>query len=344
VRSALVCLAVVGCSKDQPAAPPPPPPQPADAAAVVAPAPADADDSNKITITIAKDRPAPDKALARRCALGGDPLVGDCIGGGRGVAFDRAGTLHVIAGDELHRYRRVDGDACTFEPTSPPLALPEVPERKQPIDGPMFMRSGGPAWQVVVAGDAIYVFDFLAGLYQLEKDRLVAACVDVFGYDSVAKLGKRLLVSRSGIQELATGKKCKAKSAGIDDKAREDLHAIGDKLYAVGVGDLFRYDGTTKVPLAEGSRLCGLTGLAPCGDGVCAIDNNCMQIIQLDADDKVLRTIDDDALFASRPWSLGEAASRDNNLYVYARHRDATASKEVCEAAIYEVPAAALAR
>jgi hypothetical protein len=69
-----------------------------------------------------------------------------------------------------------------------------------------------------------------------------------------------------------------------------------------------------------------------------------MQVIQLGADGKVLRVLDDDKLFATRPWSIAEAATSDaGDVYVLARHRDKTNDKEICEAAIYELPAAVFA-
>jgi len=75
------------------------------------------------------------------------------------------------------------------------------------------------------------------------------------------------------------------------------------------------------------------------------LDSNCKQVIQLAADDTVLRVLDGDKLFATSPWSLANAATNAaGDVYLLARHRDKTNGKEICEAAIYELPAALFAR
>jgi hypothetical protein len=122
-----------------------------------------------------------------------------------------------------------------------------------------------------------------------------------------------------------------------------------------------RYDGVTPtklgtatpVELGKETRICHIAAMSACGDGACVLDSNCKQLVQLGADGKVLRAIDDDQLFQTRPWTLAALATNDGgDVYVLAKHRDTpgatsgapTASdKAICEAAIYEVPAAAFA-
>src|SRR5438309_132592 len=83
------------------------------------------------------------------------------------------------------RYTRAAGDDCRFDPAGEPIALPAANKRPQRIDkGPVYMRSGGPAWHLVRAGDAIYAYDFLGGLFRVDRGKPEAACTDVFGYDS----------------------------------------------------------------------------------------------------------------------------------------------------------------
>jgi hypothetical protein len=312
--------------------------------------------------------------LARRCVLGGAPLATECAGGGGRIAVGKDGLLYVVAGKEVRRYKRAEGTTgaagaagsasrtsaagaagsastasaaireCRFEPSGEPIQMPPDNPRPQSIDGPVYMRSGGAAWNVVAAGDAVYAHDFLGGLFRIDRGKPEPACEDVFGYGSVAVLGKRFLVVRRGIEELKLGKKCKAVSAKLDDKARGNLYAIGGTLYATSGSSLSRYDGATPTKLGEGTRICFASSLTACGDGVCLVDNNCMQVVQLGADGKVLRAIDDDKLFATRPYSLADAAtSPGGDVYVLARHRDKTNNKEICEAAVYELPAAAFA-
>jgi hypothetical protein len=301
-------------------------------------------------VATAPARPAK-TTLAKRCVLGGDPLVSDCVGGGEGIAFGTDGTLFVVDGQQVRRYQRAGGTECRFEPAGEPIALP--PDNPRPH--PVYMRSGGPAWHLAHGGDAIYAHDYLGGLFRIDRGKPEPTCDDVFGFKTVAALGKRLLVARNGIEELKPGATCKAVSAKLDDKARGDLYTAHDKLYLASGADLARYDGATPTKLGEGTRICYVTGFTACGDGACAIDSNCMQLIQLGADGKVLRVLDDDKLFATRPWSLAEATTSDaGDVYVLARHRDKLAGaasaasdksgeKEICEAAIYELPAAAFA-
>ncbi len=78
----------------------------------------------------------------------------------------------------------------------------------------------------------------------------------------------------------------------------------------------------------------------PCGDGTCIVDNNCSQVVQLDADGKVLRAIESGKLFDARPYVLDTAtAAPDGSVFVLAHHRD----HDICEAAVYRLPAALFA-
>ncbi len=312
--------------------------------------PADAtkkDDGNTIKITIGEPKKK-GTALAKRCTLDGDPLVGECIGGGTGLAFDAKQMLYLVDGTRVRRYTRVDGDTgCHYAAAGDPIELPPDNPRPQSLGGPVYMRSGGAAWHLVASDkrDAVYAHDFLGGLFRIDRGKPEPACVDVFGYDSVAALGKDLLVARKGIEKLALGKKCKAVPAKIDDKARGKLVVANGKVHVASYDKLIRYDGTTPTKLGEETRICSISGVAPCGDGgVCAIDNNCMQVIHFGPDGKVTRVLDDDVLFDQRPWSLSDAATRaDGAVLVYARHRDKTNGKEICEGAIYELPPALFA-
>ena len=304
--------------------------------------PSDAGESNRITITVEKAHPA-GSGLAKRCVLGGDPLVSDCVGGSAGVAAGKSGELYVVAGTQVHRYRRAAGEGCRFDPDGAPIDLPKQPTRAQSLDGPVYMRSGGPEWHLASAGDAIYAYDFLAGLYRIDA-RPAPVCTTVFGYNTLAVAGKRLLVARNGIEQLAPGPHCTAHAAGIDVKARGDVYAIADHLYDVpsaGGSEVVRYDHGKRETIAQGARICSIVGMAACGAGVCLADNNCMQLVQLAADGSVQRTIESSKLFDQRPWSLGALLTeRDGSVLVLARHRDKPGDKEVCEAAVYELPAA----
>ena len=303
---------------------------------------------NRITLSVEPPR-RPGGGLARRCTLGGDPLTGACIGGTRGIAIDRDGVLHVAAGTAVQRYRRGDGDgACHYEPAGPALELPPVPERKQRIDGPVFMRSGGPEWRLSGAAGAVYAIDYLGGLHRVGPDRVEPVCPDVYGYKAVVPVGKDLVVHRGAAFEaidLGRGaKRCTTRRR--DDLTRlSNLHAAGERLYGGASGHkLVRVDGAERAPLAEGTRICTVTAVVACGEGTCVFDHNCMQLIQLDAADRVQRTLDDRKLFPARPWALHDAlTTAAGDVLVLASHRDKVDGGEVCEPALYELPAALFA-
>jgi hypothetical protein len=70
-----------------------------------------------------------------------------------------------------------------------------------------------------------------------------------------------------------------------------------------------------------------------------------MQVVQLDRDGTVARAIGERTLFSARPWRLEEALTLDDgSVLVRAIHRDKLDGKEVCESALYELPAALFAR
>ena len=320
-----------------------PPPAPADDAgsgsaalpAATAPRP---------TATYAPAPRAARSGLARRCVLAGDPLASDCVGGGEGIAFGKDGLLYVVDGRQVRRYQRAAGDDCRFESSGEPIAMPPDNPRPQSIKGPVYMRSGGAAWHLVRAGDAVYAHDFLGGLVRVDRNKAEPVCSDVFGFKSMVALGKNVLIARNGIEALTLGKRCKAVPAKLGGKPRGELYVVGDQLYAASGGQLQRYAGATPAPVAAGAKLCYVKAVTACGDGACVLDSNCMQLVQLAADGSVLRTLGGDQLFATRPWSVADATTDvAGDVFVLARHRDKTNGKEICEAAIYELPAAAFA-
>jgi hypothetical protein len=339
-------VAVAACKQDasRPAAHEHPAPATAPADAAGAPA----GGGNRLKITISDKKPR-GSALAKRCTLDGDPLVGECIGGGTGIALDARGMLYVVDGKQVRRYTRSDADAgCHYVLAGEPIALPADNPRPQELGkGPVYMRSGGAAWHLTASasGDAIYAHDFLGGMVRIDRGKAEPACLDVFGYDSVAANGKDLLISRHGIEKLALGKHCTAKSAHIDDKARGQIVVANGKVHVATFHALTRYDGTTPTPLGDGSKICAVSSVARCGDdSVCVMDTNCMHVIQFGADGKLTRDLESDVLFDDRPWSLNDATTRaDGAVLVYARHRDTSGGKEVCEGAVYELPAALFA-
>ncbi len=320
-----------------------------------APAPFDAGPSlfdaadanpNRITVSITPPR-APGSGAAKRCALGGDPLFDGCSAGHGGLAVDAAGLLYVSGGTRVQRYRRAEDDGeCRYDPVGPPIEMPPPPTRAQRLDGPVYMRSGGPSWRLSRAGAAIYAVDYLAGTVRVDRGKPEPACGEQFGYRAIAAVGRRVLVGRNGIEELVLGRRCTARSSRVDDKASGDVYGVAGALYLVSAGtsEIVRYDGRRRIPVGTDHRACSVVALADCGDGVCALDTNCMQILQIPADGRD-RLLDRDALFDQRPWLLVAATpGPDGSLLVLARHRDVTGNDEICEPALYELPAVVFER
>ena len=311
--------------------------RPADAAAA-------ADPWANVHVTV---EPEPEPvSYARRCALGGPPLATDCSGGTAGIAVTAAGDLYVATGDAVQAYHRVAGEGCRYDPAGAPVKLPPEVTRSQSMDHAVYFRSGGPAWHLAAAPGAVYAVDFLGGLYRVDRGRAEPACCGVYGYESVAAAGGRLIVRRDGLEQLALGPHCTARSAGVDDHTFGDVYAARGKLYVAdpSFGELVRYDGTKRVALAEDEHLCSIAGVAACGDGTCIADGNCMKVVELDARGRVQRELDARQLFETRPYSLhGLAAVPGGSVLVLARHRDGSGDRQVCEAAVYELPAALFA-
>jgi hypothetical protein len=330
--AAMLIVSACGKHEDKPApAPAPPPTAPSAATPPPPPAPPTPHDAGAS---------AASKALAQRCVLGGDPIADDCSVGNEGIAFDHGGRLYVVAAKDIRRYKKTGTGPCSFEPDGAAIPLPPENKRAQTVGkGSIYMRSGGPAWHLATAGDAVYAIDFLAGMFRIDRGKAEPACTNEFGYDSVAALGKRLVIARKGLEVLALsgGGRCRATSAKIDDKAHGKVFAVHDHLYA-GFVDITRYDGTKKVPLGDSVHACSVTGIAACGAGTCIADNNCMKLVELAADGSVKTTFESDALFERRPYSLATAIEHEGDMYLLAKYRD----KNTCETAVYQVPASAL--
>ncbi|HLL25179.1 MAG TPA: hypothetical protein VK427_23755, partial [Kofleriaceae bacterium] len=267
-----------------------------------------------------------------------------CAGGSKGIAI-ADGMLYIANEGAIHRF--TIGDDCKLAAAGEPLAMPANNPRPQVVDdGPVYMRSGGVAWELVQTQDAIYAHDFLVGTFRIDRGKVEPVCTSEFGFRSLAKVGKRLFAQRQGIEELVLGAggACKTRSARIDDKARGMLFSIRGQLYG-GFDSLVRYDGASAMPLAKGVRLCAIAAMTACGEGACVLDHNCPKLLQLAPDGTALREIATRDLFDTRPSMIaGLATAPDGRVFVYARHRDQIEGRERCEAAVYVIPAATFAQ
>jgi hypothetical protein len=282
---------------------------------------------------------ASSNGVAQRCAIGGDPLKVDCAGTGPNLVLDADNRVYVVTGHAVRRLRRANAENCRYDPEGAPVELPERIERSQRLDGPLALRTGGVQWQLTGGAHAVYAYDFLGGVYRVDRGKGEKVCTDVFGFSSLAELGGRLLVQRTGVEQLVLGAHCTARNAGYDDRISGTLLVARDHLYVATTRGLARYDGRTRVELAPHRMLVDSVGLVPCGDGMCILDWSGM-ITQVTLDGAVERELVGFQMFRAVPDKLlGLAAERDGTLLVLARNRDSTPGGAICEAALYELPA-----
>ncbi|MGN6103624.1 MAG: hypothetical protein ACTHU0_00735 [Kofleriaceae bacterium] len=314
---------------------------PADAGA----APVDAN-SGRMTLTIELDgaRP-PGSGLARRCSIAGDPIGERCKNRG-GLAVDAAGVVYVLDGAQVRRYRRAPGEPCRIDPTGSPIELGPPPERMQPIDGPLYLRSGDPEWKLVSDGAQVYAHDFLGGLVRIDRGKPEPTCTDVFGFYSAARVGGRWVIDRNRGERLEPGARgaCKARRLAPRLPRGATVYARDGELHAATTRELVRY--AAGEPVRTELSACAITALTACGDGTCVLDRNCSQMLQISPDGGV-RTLASRALFDQRPYTLSAAATTPGGaVLVLAQHRDRAAGSggELCEAAVYELVSAVFAR
>lgn len=360
-------LAAAGCAKEKeserqttaaspteravaaapPAAAPTPPPS---AAVAVVPAAGD-HGAGKITLSVTEPSTAP--AAAMRCALGGDPLVVPCVGSGT-LAVTPRGALYLTGdGGTVRRYRRAAGEGCTLELDASfgaggTLTAPDKAPKPQTLGkGPVYMRSGGPDWQLAADGDTVYLYDLLLGLYRVDRGSAQPVCPDLQGLKGLAIDGGTAISSIDGGTRLALGKKCKASPVTLDPKPRFGVHAVGDAAWGqIASGKLVRYgkDGAAAATIGGDDAfapggLCSTSAVSACGDDVCVLDGNCQKLSRFAADGTHVLERKADQLLGDRPYGFSALAPADDGgLWLLARHKDG----ETCEAALYLVPGAAL--
>ncbi|MBZ0233891.1 MAG: hypothetical protein K8M05_16305, partial [Deltaproteobacteria bacterium] len=292
-------------------------------------------------------------APAMRCALGGDPLVVPCVGSGT-LAVTPRGALYVTGdGGTVRRYRRAAGEGCTLEldegfGAGGTLTAPDKPPKPQTLGkGPVYMRSGGPDWQLAADGNTVYLYDLLLGLYRIDRGSAQPVCPDLQGLKGLAIDGGSAVTSIDGGTRLALGKKCKAEKLALDPRPRFGIHAVGDTVWGqIASGKLVRYgkDGEAVATLGGDDAfapggLCSTVAVSSCGDDVCVLDGNCQKVSRFTADGAHVLERKIDQLLGDRPYGFSALAPADDGgLWLLARHKDG----ETCEAALYLVPGAAL--
>ncbi|HUH01678.1 MAG TPA: hypothetical protein VML75_06760, partial [Kofleriaceae bacterium] len=189
---------------------------------------------------------------AMRCTL--EPAIepGTCdIHVSRDLAVDGDGALYVVDGERgVRRYVPAAGEGCVLraDPTfgdSGLWPLPEVKPLGQSLDGPVYMRSGGPKFALARAGDgSIYAYDFLGGAHRVRGKARPERCEGVPGISGLAFVDTRMLAARGRevVALEAKGKSCKA--GKVFSTALQPLAIAGDGEHLIVGG---RGDGEHRV-------------------------------------------------------------------------------------------------
>jgi len=291
--------------------------------------------------------------VSARCTLDGDPLTLPC-GSGGALAATPDGTVYVSSEAGVRRYRPSGGDGCALALDAAfgvggTLKPPEKAAKPQVLGkGTVMLRSGGPDWQVIADGDAVYLLDFLLGLYRIDRGKAAPVCPDLQGASALAIRGDTAVAAIDHGQRLALRKRCKATALELAPRPAFGVFAVGDGVWGkTGGGKLTRYDRAGKAVATIGGEdafapggLCSTAAVGACGDDVCVLDTNCQKLARFAADGTFRVEREARQLFGTVPYGLsGLAPAADGGLWVLAKLKDG----ETCEAAIYRVPGAAIA-
>lgn len=356
-----VALGAVACGKDEARAPAAAPVRAPDAAApapravdAATPAPPPAVDAGGgragITLSITPDTPR-GPGLAARCSLDGDPLGSDCSLDRGMVAVTPDGRVYVVDTAGVRRYTAATPapDACALTldrgfADGGVLAIPAMPPPPQRLEGgPVYMRSGGPSWSVVVAPTgAVYAFDFLLGIHRIDRGKVEPACPGLQGISAVVFAGTDAYVLRGGeVEALTIGKRCKTRPVALDPAPGRGLYVVDgalagetdERVALYGKGRAARALLGDDDAFAPGG-FCSALAVFACGGAACVLDHNCKKVPRYAADGAFVRTYAFDELFTDAPYVASTAVTAaDGAVWIGASHKDGS----VCEGAVYRL-------
>jgi hypothetical protein len=330
-----------------PKAPIAPAVEPAPAPPPIAPVAETDTSKNRITISVDKAN-APQRGTASRCAIDGAPITSN-KSISLSIAATANNTLYIAEGEHLRRYQKTDDADCklkldtTFGDNGI-LAAPKAAAKPQQLKGTVYLRSGDPEWKVAIDQQArVYLYDFLLGVYRVDKGKTVPVCAGMPGIKSLAFAKGGPFVVRDGVESIELKGKCKTKQLV---KSALSLFSVADSVWvqtgsesiASLAGDTL---GTTikSVDAFEPGGFCSVSSVAACGkDRLCVVDNNCKKIAVFESNGTFAAELKR-GLFAQSPYGLSAGASGEElGLWLGATYK----ADDVYEASVLLVPASEL--
>ena len=327
ITSLFVAIALfasaAGCH-DRSSPPPPPPPPPKQ------PNPESIDDQ------LLGKPPGPSApALGARCRLGGPSISVGCHTKSNSLAVAHDGTVFLATDTTVRHYKRAPGPACVLEPEGAGLALPSVPASRQP------------AWHLVATDAAVYAYEFLGGVYRVDRGTAEPICTDLEQLISIAALAPDLIAVRHGIEQLALG------ANGHQDQPRPalrpshlrtgpvSLYAIHHQLYGGSpFGEVTHFTPERRV--VADTKLCSVASETTCGNDTCVFDSSCMSMLQLDRSDKIVRRTEGVALFGEHLSSITAAGTTPSGaVLVLGLRSDGSNEPATCNVTVFELPPSA---
>jgi hypothetical protein len=334
-------VVLAGCSKESDAPAPAPPPAPGSGSAQT-PAPAN-DPSAGIHWKVVPARKPGQASTAQRCSIEGNPLK---VEHNISIALD--GAQHVYVSDDIgfRRYQATTDGGCqlTLDRTFGQdgwLPIPKVEPKSQRLDGgTLHFRSGGPQWSIISGGGAvIYAYDFLLGVYRIDRGKAEPVCPSIQGLTSMAVFNGTVLIGNQPLRRLSLGVPCKASDIA---KSGGSIFVTGKQVWLANDKTITAIDAhgkpsevaiVSKDSFAPGG-FCNISSVSACGDKVCVVDNNCKKIAVFNVDGSFAAELNDN-LFDHTPYMLTAGAGSDRGLWLGAKYHEANNY----EGAIFWIPA-----
>lgn len=299
-----------------------------------------------------------DQTLATRCAFDVGPKPTGCGDRTLGsIALGPDGALYLVEhGVGVRRYNAARSGSCSLTldrsfGDDGVMPFPKVEPLKQKLDGKVYMRSGGPSFELTTTGGSVYMFDYLDGIHRIAGSKGLESCVGIGGVKAFAlRGGAPIILQSTDLVRLDTGKTCKAGKPIKSPLRANGMLVDGSDIYLAGTAGsnehrVARVDRKGKVVFTAGNEdafaddgMCYAGQLADCGDAICAVDGNCKKVVRFAKKDGAhVGTWKMQALFGDAVYHVaGLAPAADGSLWAAVSLRDP--SSDQCEPAIFLLP------